>query len=432
MAVIEFEHVSKAYRLGAGRISLREAITQMPRKLFGRNGDHTDDLLFWALNDVSFRVEPGEVLGIIGPNGAGKSTILKLLSKVTFPTSGYIRTRGRMAALIELGAGFHPDLTGRENIYLNGAILGLKRQEIEDQFSTIVEFAGLERFIDTPIKRYSSGMYVRLAFAVAAHVRAELLLVDEVLSVGDMTFQQKCLAKMNELRDNGATIVFVSHNLAAVQTFCERALLLHSGRVAVTGDVLDVIRTYEQLEEETRKSELMQAETQREGVVLALEDGNGAAAGARMTEVELLNVAGQPAHDFQPTDGLIVRCHYVIPHQIKQPVYMLRVRRRADGFVCFTTYTDDPTRPSLQGQGVFKARIDELLLHPGHYMLETRIHSDLFWDEAEAVTGLPEPFSITGELPDDEDGIFEPNVEWSFESVEPQPELNEGIERMEV
>jgi len=198
MAVIEFEHVSKAYRLGASRTSLREAISQIGHKLFSRSGAQTNNQLFWALNDVSFKVEQGEVLGIIGHNGAGKSTILKLLSKVAYPTSGQIRTQGRMAALIELGAGFHPDLSGRENVYLNGSILGLKRQEIDAQFSSIVEFAGLEKFIDTPVKRYSSGMYVRLAFAVAAHVRADLLLVDEVLSVGDMAFQQRCMAKMNE------------------------------------------------------------------------------------------------------------------------------------------------------------------------------------------------------------------------------------------
>ena len=244
MPVIEFEQVSKAYRLGTSRTSLREAITQVPRKLFSRNGAQTDDQLFWALNDVSFRVEQGEVLGIIGHNGAGKSTILKLLSKVTFPTSGHIRTKGRMAALIELGAGFHPDLSGRENIYLNGAILGLKKQEIDAQLSNMVEFAGLERFIDTPVKRYSSGMYVRLAFAVAAHVKAELLLIDEVLSVGDMAFQQKCLAKMNELRDSGATIVFISHNMWSVSTFCKRVLLLRAGQIEAEGDPDKVIQVY--------------------------------------------------------------------------------------------------------------------------------------------------------------------------------------------
>jgi len=244
MPVIEFEHVSKTYRLGTGRTGLREALPRITRKLFSRNGARSDHQLFWALDDVSFSVEQGEVLGIIGHNGAGKSTILKLLSKVSFPTSGRIRTQGRMAALIELGAGFHPDLSGRENIYLNGAILGLKRQEIDEQFSNIVEFAELEQFIDTPIKRYSSGMYVRLAFAVAAHVRADILLVDEVLSVGDMAFQKKSLAKMNELRDSGVTIAFISHNLAAVQSFCQRVLLLESGRTVADGDPKDVVYLY--------------------------------------------------------------------------------------------------------------------------------------------------------------------------------------------
>jgi lipopolysaccharide transport system ATP-binding protein len=418
MAVIEFEHVSKAYHLGAGRTSLREAITQLPRKLFSHNGAQTNDQLFWALNDVSFRVEPGEVLGIIGPNGAGKSTILKLLSKVAYPTSGHIRTQGRLAALIELGAGFHSDLSGRENIYLNGSILGLKKQEIDAQLSNIVEFSGLEKFIDTPIKRYSSGMYVRLAFAVAAHVKAELLLVDEVLSVGDMTFQQKCLAKMNELRDSGVTIIFISHNLPAVQSFCDRVLLLHSGRIAANGNFSDVLQTYKQLEQETREAALMRAEAQGDGVVLSLEDTNGTPDTALITKVELLNSVGQPSCEFKPTDGLMVRCHYDIPHEIEQPVYMIRVRRRADSFICFTMYMGDPIRFSLQGQGAFEARINQLLLVPGRYMLETNIHS---YGSNSAVVGLPEPFSVTGSLRADDAGIYEPNMNWSFNLTESEP-----------
>jgi ABC-type polysaccharide/polyol phosphate transport system ATPase subunit len=413
VAVIEFEHVTKTYQLGTGRTSLREAIPQLPRRLFGRDGARADDQQLWALKDVSFQVEQGEILGIIGPNGAGKSTILKLLSKVTSPTSGRIHTHGRMAALIELGAGFHPDLTGRENVYLNGIILGLRRQEIDTLFSDIVEFAGLERFIDTPIKRYSSGMYVRLAFAVAAHVRAELLLVDEVLSVGDMAFQQKCQAKMNELHDDGATIVFVSHNLAAVQSFCDRALLLRSGQIAASGNASDVIQAYTDLEQEARNAALAQIRAQDKEIVQSLEETTVRAVTSPMLTVKLLDLAGQAARSFAPTEGLTVRCRFTIPNEMQQPMCMVQVRRRMDGFNCFTLYFADPSRPRLQGEGTFEAHFDQLLLVPGAYTIEASIHSDVFWEEA--AVGLPEPFYVTGRLRSERAGIYQPNVKWSLD-----------------
>ncbi len=183
----------------------------------------------WALKDVSFSVEQGEILGIIGRNGAGKSTLLKILSEVTAPTRGEVKIKGRIASLLEVGTGFHPELTGRENIYLNGAILGMSRQEIRSKFDEIVDFSGVEQFIDTPVKRYSSGMYVRLAFAVAAHLEPEILLVDEVLAVGDAQFQKKCLGKMGDVASEGRTVLFVSHNMIAIQSLCQRTLWLESG-----------------------------------------------------------------------------------------------------------------------------------------------------------------------------------------------------------
>ena len=355
MAVIEFEHVCKSYRLGS-RTSLREALWQAGRRLVGREGSAQRS--FWALDDVTFQVEPGEVLGIIGPNGAGKSTILKLLSKVTKPTRGHIRTQGRLAALIELGAGFHPDLTGRENIYLNGAILGLKRREISAQFDSIVEFAELAGFIDTPVKRYSSGMYVRLAFAVAAHVKADLLLVDEVLSVGDASFQRKSLAKMSELRDSGATIIFVSHQLSAVRTFCSRVLLLRGGRIAAEGAPSAVIETYQQLAQgDHRKAALAIAGVENHAAVSLASEEEGS--GPRRLSVELGDLAGRCTREFQPSDGLRVRCRFSFAEKILQPEYELQVRRRVDGFICFTRYSDpDPALPYLQGEGMFEARIE--------------------------------------------------------------------------
>lgn len=412
MAVIEFEHVSKAYHLGASRTSLREAITEVPRKLFSRNGARPDDQLFWALNDVSFRVEPGEVLGIIGPNGAGKSTILKLLSKVTFPTRGHIRTWGRMAALIELGAGFHPDLLGRENVYLNGTILGLKRQEIDAQFSNIVEFAGLEKFIDTPIKRYSSGMYVRLAFAVAAHVRADLLLVDEVLSVGDMTFQQRCMEKMNELRNSGVTIVFVSHNLWSVESFCKRVILLRAGQVVAEGDPAEVIGIYRRQE---REDLLARANGGNETIGTGIQsqaDLSEQKGEAFFTKIDLLNKAGQQESEFNPHDQMIIRAHYFSPERIESPVFVIRIYRY-DGLICcaVNNRTKDATvRPDVQGQGRVEACLDPLQLVPGDYAVEALIvdnkHPLIY------AFSSKESFRIKGHVRDEYAGIFKPNVEW--------------------
>jgi lipopolysaccharide transport system ATP-binding protein len=243
-----FDGVSKRYSRKSRGGSLRDTIPLLAARLLGNRGAGADAESiareFWALRDVSFEVRYGEALGIIGHNGAGKSTILKLLAGVTAPTHGRARVNGRFAALIELGAGFHPDLTGRENVYLNGSILGLKKVEIDRKLESIVEFAGLQSFIDMPVKRYSSGMHARLGFSVAAHIEPEVLLVDEVLSVGDYAFQQKCMTKMEEFRRRGVAIVFVSHNMSAVLNLCSKALLIQRGRVMVAGTPREVIDTY--------------------------------------------------------------------------------------------------------------------------------------------------------------------------------------------
>jgi lipopolysaccharide transport system ATP-binding protein len=227
--------------------SLRDTLHHTARKLWRRYrwGTSFEKEEFWALRDVSFAVQPGEVVGILGRNGAGKSTLLKILSRITEPTTGRITLRGRVASLLEVGTGFHPDLTGRENIYLNGAILGMSRAEIRAKFDEIVAFAEVERFLDTPVKRYSSGMYVRLAFAVAAHLEPEILIVDEVLAVGDAQFQRKCLGKMREVaQGSGRTVIFVSHNLGALQALCTRAVVLSGGRVVGEGDVATQLALY--------------------------------------------------------------------------------------------------------------------------------------------------------------------------------------------
>src|SRR5437773_4140393 len=244
-AALRLDGVYKKFRKGELYDSLRDLIPALAaRMLRGPSSGALAPREFWALQDVSFSVEPGEAFGIIGSNGAGKSTILKVLSGIMRPTRGTLHVKGRLSALIEVSAGFHPDLTGRENIYLNGTILGMTRAEIKRRFDAIVAFSELEEFLDTPVKRYSSGMFARLGFSVAAHVEPDVLIVDEVLSVGDYLFQQKCLERMNEIMSGGATVVFVSHNLRAVSTLCARSLLLERGRVIKIGPSNEVIRTY--------------------------------------------------------------------------------------------------------------------------------------------------------------------------------------------
>jgi lipopolysaccharide transport system ATP-binding protein len=243
--ILDVQHLSKQYRLTEGKPyhTLRDNLTEMlhnPLSALKKEEDKT----FWALRDVSFQVQEGEILGILGNNGAGKSTLLKVLSRITPPTKGEVTIEGRLGSLLEVGTGFHPELTGRENIYLNGAILGMTRAEVNSQFKTIVEFAEVEKFLDTPMKHYSSGMYMRLAFAVAAHLQSEIILIDEVLAVGDVEFQKKCLGKMGDIAKQGRTILFVSHNMGAVQQLCSKCVVLEKGAVIFSGKTNEAIAQY--------------------------------------------------------------------------------------------------------------------------------------------------------------------------------------------
>ena len=255
MSAIVCEGVSKKYAIGRRERyrALRDVIAEAAARPFRGSRKEKAELL-WALKDVSFDVAEGKAVGIIGRNGAGKSTLLKILSRITKPTQGSVRVRGRVGSLLEVGTGFHPELTGRENIFLNGAIIGMRRAEIVRKFDEIVAFAEVEKFLDTPVKRYSSGMYVRLAFAVAAHLETEILVIDEVLAVGDVAFQRKCLGKMNDLSHSGRTVLFVSHNMQAVRSLCSEAVWLERGQIKATGSSSDVIERY--LELATRNENL--------------------------------------------------------------------------------------------------------------------------------------------------------------------------------
>ena len=280
--VIRAEGLGKKYIIGhqsADRPNtFRDAISQNVRNFLRGAGEMArgkasvagDELEeFWALKDVNFEIKRGEVVGIIGRNGAGKSTLLKVLSRITEPSDGRVEIKGRVASLLEVGTGFHPELSGRENIFLNGAILGMTRAEIARKFDEIVDFSGVEKFLDTPVKRYSSGMYVRLAFAVAAHLEPEILIVDEVLAVGDAEFQKKCLGKMQDVAGQGRTVLFVSHNMAAIQAMCKSGILLHQGSVAAGGSVTDVMRTYADAAESASEFSRVKPQLQRLAVTHA-------------------------------------------------------------------------------------------------------------------------------------------------------------------
>ncbi len=286
--MIEIKGLSKSYVIGhAGPHAykrLSESMMSWTTHPFRTAKEmRSEKEVFWALKDVSFSVEKGEVVGLIGKNGAGKSTLLKVISMITHPTEGRIVLRGRVGSLLEVGTGFHPELTGRENIYMNGAILGMKRTEIDRNFDDIVKFAEMERFLDTPVKRYSSGMYVRLGFAVAAHLQPEILLVDEVLAVGDAQFQKKCLGKIHDVSQGGKTVLFVSHNMPVVEGLCEKAVLIDEGRLAMMGDSRDVISEYMRILSLFKGNDLSDSSIKRSG------DGK-----VRFTWIELLDEKDAP------------------------------------------------------------------------------------------------------------------------------------------
>jgi homopolymeric O-antigen transport system ATP-binding protein len=326
---IQVHHVSKRYRIGLGFPSLRAALAGNGSK---NGGAPESEKYHWAVKDVSFEIQPGEALGIIGPNGAGKTTILKILSRVTRPTSGEMRVNGRLSALIELGAGFHGDLTGRENIFLNGAILGMRKSEIKARFDQIIDFAGIGKYLDTPVKRYSSGMYARLGFAIAAHVDPEILLVDEVLAIGDYPFQLKCYARMNELRAKGTSLIFVSHNLDAVRRVCDRGLVMYRGESIFQGSSAEAVVAYSNaIREAARQAEV--EVPHEEGLSQRVMTFD-----AEIEKVRLLNAAGQPATVFQTGSLVVLSMDICIRRDVQCPIFAFFIRT-LDGRLVYNTTT---------------------------------------------------------------------------------------------
>jgi ABC-type polysaccharide/polyol phosphate transport system ATPase subunit len=362
MYAIEFDSVSKRYLLGSSVRSIRDAFGSALNRLRGARHDFRKEL--WALRGVSFGVGKGQVLGIIGPNGAGKSTILKLLSSITKPTSGTIRIRGRVSALIEVGAGFHPELSGRENIFLNGCILGMGRKEIQQKFDEIVDFSGLEGFMETPVKRYSSGMYVRLGFAVAAHMDPQVLLIDEVLAVGDFTFQGRCMRKMAQIAKSGATLIFVSHNLSNVKLICKEALCLIEGTVVSRGDPETVVAAY-------RSHKFSSREGQPISLDASQKTGDGS---VEIESVELLGDNGMPVESLRTGDELTVRVSYFAKARIPQPQFSVSLRDdRGMLLAGFVSGKDGFQVEQISGRGVAEVRIPRLSLMPGTLELSVAI-----------------------------------------------------------
>lgn len=333
---IVVENVTKRYRLGMGITTMRDLFT------WWKKSDDTPEY-HWAVKDVSFQLRPGESLGIVGPNGAGKTTMLKLLSQVTKPTSGNIMLNGRFSALIELGAGFHPDLTGRENVFLNGAILGMKRDEIRERFDDIIDFAGIHEYIDTPVKRYSSGMYARLGFAIAAHVDPKILLVDEVLAVGDHAFQMKCYARMDELRKRGTSLIFVSHNMEAVRRVCDRGIVMYRGEPIYEGTAAEAVVEYSDAVRRAAR-ESQQRQTPVEGGlsqrVMTFE--------AEIERVALLDANRQPVTVLRSGEPAFVTVDVTFNEPVDQPIFGFFVRTQ-DGRRIYATTTrwQEITTPSF-------------------------------------------------------------------------------------
>ena len=415
---IQVDNLSKQYRIGRsedGRStygSLRETLADAARAPIRRlrrssNGDSKSETDFiWALKDVSFEVKKGEVVGIIGRNGAGKTTLLKVLSRITRPTKGNVRLWGRVGSLLEVGTGFHPELTGRENIYLNGAVLGMGRVEIERKFDEIVDFAEIEQFLDTPVKRYSSGMYMRLAFAVAAHLEPEILLVDEVLAVGDAAFQKKCLGKMGEVAKEGRTVLFVSHNMPAIISLCGISYFLEKGSLAYNGASEDVVGRY--LQSMVTKGEIPLAERMDRL-------GNGK---VRLVSLTIASTSGLEV--VRSSDGLLVRIVYTSATHLRKPAFLIGIFDNLSRRVFFLDSRDAGGLPeALPAIGSVVCTTESINLPPGNCSLNIAILVE--GEVADHIVGAhffevnPDDFFGTGRLVNSELAISLLRQEWKFE-----------------
>ncbi len=403
---IRVEGLGKRFRIGSRQRykALRDTLAEMARVPFrappigirgkaGLTAPESSDYI-WALRGVSFELKRGEALGIVGPNGAGKTTLLKILSRITEPSEGFAEVHGRIGSLLEVGTGFHPELTGRDNVFLNGSILGMKRAEIKRKFSEIVEFAEVERFIDTPVKHYSSGMHVRLAFAVAAHLGTDVLAVDEVLAVGDASFQKKCLNKMDEVRSGqGRTVLFVSHNLGAVRLLTNTCLFVNQGRLVEFGQTDEVLNRYLQtcLVSDGNGFVDLSSPTCRRGTQKRLE------LNIRFESLRLVNSQGETTSSFYEREAITVEMTFCSTIQARAAEFIVVVLN-LDGLVVYSGFSGK--RCGMIGAGLYRisCRMDPNILRPGHYRLRLYLR-DGDWQDiiAEAATFAIEPNPVEGE-----------------------------------
>lgn len=421
---IRVENLSKQYRIGLAQDrpdTLRDLITSRVRRV--RRFFTKDDVdgyespsHIWALKNISFEVERGQVLGIVGRNGAGKSTLLKILSRVTEPTTGFGEIHGRVGSLLEVGTGFHPELSGRENIYLNGAILGMRREEIERKFDEIVAFSEIGKFIDTPVKRFSSGMYLRLAFAVAAHLEPEILVVDEVLAVGDAEFQRKCLGKMNDVAQQGRTVLFVSHNMSAILRLTQETIVLNNGQIVMRAPTPEAVDHY-----------LNMGLTKQGERIWNPEEFTGEASPFKPLALRVLNASGKVADTVTAADGFDIELEYHLDQAIsglRVGIYMMTTR----GEFVFTSFdTDDPelftsytTRPA--GRYVSRCRIPPNLMNEGRFVLGVnasvyRIRR--FFQDDKALTFTVDATGAPGtHWPEKRLGPVRPQLDWKIKQME--------------
>ncbi len=356
---IQFEHVSKKFVLRRQQSrSLQDLVINLLRR-----SENDGEEVFWALHDVSLEITPGEMVGLMGPNGAGKSTALKLISRIIDPTSGRIQMDGRVGALLELGTGFHPDLTGRENIYLNGAILGLNRAQIRSRLDEIISFAELERFIDVAVKHYSSGMYVRLGFSVAVHTYPDILLVDEVLAVGDTAFQRKCIERIDQLQRGGVTILFVSHDLGAIRKLCQRVIWLDRGKIIADGTPETIVRQYAWRSSEDSAVAVQASPSQRWGC-----------GDVRIEEVHLLDVDGNRRDTFATGERLVVEMRYHALRRVERPVFGLAIHRSDGAHITGpNTRSSEYEIPWIEGEGIVRYAIRSLPLLEGTFYVSVAV-----------------------------------------------------------
>lgn len=410
--VIRVEHLAKKYRIGGQQTAyktLRESLVEAAgaplRWLRGERPPAYND--FWALDDVSFQVKRGEAVGIIGRNGAGKSTLLKILSRITKPTHGRVELNGRVSSLLEVGTGFHPELTGRENIYLNGAILGMSRAEITRKFDEIVDFSEVEKFLDTPVKFYSSGMHVRLAFAVAAHLEPEILIIDEVLAVGDSQFQKKSLGKMDEVTSQGRTVLFVSHNMGAVSAFCDRAIYLEAGKVRMIGDVHPVIGAYVSAGHDSMPYKSWELEH---------------APGNDIVRLQSVSIKNQ---DKQLVNNILTRESFKIEFQYwnletdaKLSVTVVIINQ--EGTIVFSSISNHETkwhgRPRPKGLYHSTCSVPSVLLSPGSYDVTVLIcadhYSHCFQEDNVMQFNIVDSGEVRGDYFGGYSGVIHPMLEW--------------------